>query len=53
MIGVTNKTVINRCVKLVNNGFVIPLIVKTRIRSYQLSDFSIANENKILAKLRI
>ena len=52
MIGVTNKTVINRCVKLVNYGFVVPAIVKTRIRSYQLSDFSKANEKRILNKLR-
>lgn len=52
MIGVTNKTVINRCVKLVNYGFVVPVIVKTRIRSYQLSDFSKANEKRILNKLR-
>lgn len=46
MIGVTNKTVINRCAKLVNCGFVIPVIVKTRIRSYRLSDFSKANEKR-------
>ncbi len=52
MIAVTNKTVINRCVKLVNYGFVVPVIVKTRIRSYQLSDFSKANEKRILNKLR-
>lgn len=52
MIGVTNKTVINRCVKLVNYGFVVPVIVKTRIRSYQLSDFSKANKKQILNKLR-
>ena len=38
MIGVTNKTVINRCTKLAANGFLIPIIVKTRVRSYQLSD---------------
>lgn len=50
MTGVTNKTVINRCAKLVNNGFLIPIIVKTRIRSYQLSDFSRTNEKKILKK---
>ena len=48
VIGVTNKTVINRCVKLVNNGFLIPVIVKTRVRSYQLSDFSKIHEKKIL-----
>ena len=53
MIGVTNKTVINRCAKLVNNGFLIPIIVKTRIRSYRLSDFSRKNEKEILKGLRI
>ncbi|MGN0415206.1 MAG: Fic family protein, partial [Agathobacter sp.] len=51
MIGVTNKTVINRCAKLANNGFLIPIIVKTRVRSYRLSDFSRINEKKILKKL--
>ena len=51
MIGVTNKTVINRCAKLANNGFLIPIIVKTRVRSYRLSDFSRTNEKKILKKL--
>ena len=30
MIGVTNKTVINKCARLVNNGLLIPIIVKTR-----------------------
>ena len=51
MIGVTNKTIINRCAKLVNNGLLIPIIVKTRVRSYRLSDFSKINEKKILKKL--
>lgn len=51
MIGVTNKTVINRCVKLAENGFLIPVIVKTRVRSYQLSDFSRTNEKRILKRL--
>lgn len=51
MLGVTNKTIINRCAKLVNNGLLIPIIVKTRVRSYQLSDFSKTNEKKILKKL--
>lgn len=51
MIGVTNKTVINRCAKLAYHGFLIPIIVKTRVRSYQLSDFSKINEKKILKKL--
>ena len=51
MLGVTNKTIINRCAKLVNNDLLIPIIVKTRIRSYRLSDFSKTNEKKILKKI--
>ena len=51
MIGVTNKTIINRCAKLVSNGLLIPIIVKTRVRSYRLSDFSKINEKKTLKKL--
>ena len=51
MLGVTNKTIINRCAKLVNNGLLIPIIVKTRVRSYRLSDFSKTNEKKILKKI--
>lgn len=46
--GVTNKTVINRCAKLSANGFVIPVLVRQRIMSYRLSDFTIANKKKIL-----
>ncbi len=52
MIGVTNKTVINRCANLVNSGFLISVIVKTRIRSYWVSNFSRANEKRILRDLR-
>ncbi len=44
---VTNKTVINRLVTLVKNGFVVPNMVKVRIRSYELSDFTKQNEKKI------
>ncbi len=47
-LNVTNKTVINRCVKLTENGFTVPLIVKERIRSYRLSDFSTENKEAIL-----
>ena len=50
-LGVTNKTIINRCAKLSNNGFLIPVIVKTRVRTYQLSEFSKSNEKQILKKL--
>ena len=53
MIGVTNKTVINRCAKLSNNGFLIPIIVKTRVRSYRLTDFSRINEKRILKKSKV
>lgn len=44
---VTNKTVINRLATLVNNGFVVPHMVKERIRSYELSDYTKQNEKRI------
>ncbi|MBQ4119103.1 MAG: Fic family protein [Clostridia bacterium] len=50
-LGVTNKTIINRCAKLTNNGFIIPNIVKERIRSYSLSEFSRKNEKEIVFKI--
>ena len=52
MIGVTNKTIINRCAKLSNNGFLIPVIVKTRVRKYQLSEFAKSYEKQILKKCK-
>lgn len=51
IIGVTNKTIINRCAKLTNNGFLIPNLVNQRIRSYSLSEFAKCNEKKILSKI--
>ena len=48
-LAVNNKTIINRCVKLTSNGFLIPNIVKERIRSYSLSDFAKSNAKQILA----
>ncbi|MBR4328604.1 MAG: Fic family protein, partial [Candidatus Riflebacteria bacterium] len=45
---VTNKTIINRCSKLVANGFLVPNLVKSRIRSYQLSDFAKSNAKKLI-----
>ena len=48
-LGVTNKTIINRCAKLASNGFLIPNIVKERIRSYALSDFAKNNAKQIIA----
>ncbi len=51
MIGVTNKTIINRCSKLAGNGFIVPVIVKERIRSYRLSNFTREHEKKLLMEL--
>ncbi|MBQ9710199.1 MAG: HTH domain-containing protein [Clostridia bacterium] len=42
-IGVSNKTIINRCAKLTTSGFLLPNIVKERIRSYSLTDFAKSN----------
>ena len=50
LLNVTNKTIINRCSKLVSNGFLVPNLVQSRIRSYQLSDFAKSNAKKILQK---
>jgi len=52
MVGVTNKTIINRCAKLTKNGFLIPNIVSQRIRSYSLSEFAKRNEKNILANIK-
>ena len=46
-LGVTNKTIINRLAALVKNGFVVPNIVKERIRSYELSEFARQNKKDI------
>ena len=48
MLGVTNKTIINRLMILVKNGFVIPILVNKRIRSYELSEFTKDHEKKII-----
>ena len=48
-LSVTNKTIINRCAKLTANGFLIPNIVKERIRSYSLSEYTKTNEKQILS----
>ena len=47
---VTNKTIINRCVKLTNNGFLKPNIVNQRITHYSLTNFSKQNADKIFSK---
>ena len=51
LLGVTNKTIINRCAKLTNNGFLVPNIVSQRIRSYSLSEFAKQNAKNILSKI--
>ena len=51
-LNVTNKTVINRLAALVKNGFVVPNMIKERIRSYELSDFTKQNEKEIKKLLK-
>ena len=46
-IGVTNRTIINRLAALTKNGFVIPLIVKECIRSYQLTALTKEHKNEL------
>lgn len=53
VLNVTNKTVINRLAVLVNSGFVIPILVKERIRSYKLSDFAKENSEEILDNIEL
>ena len=52
ILGVTNKTVINRCAGLAENGFVQPVLIKERIRSYKVSDFTKANAQKLKTHLK-
>lgn len=47
-LSVTNKTVINRLSVLAKNGFVVPILVKERIRSYELSEFTKSHEKEII-----
>lgn len=49
---VTSRTIINRLAILVKNGFVEPIMVKERIRSYQLSDFTKNYEQEIIKVLK-
>ena len=51
-IPVTNRTVINRLAVLIKNGFVIPVLVNQRIRSYKLSEFTVDNIEEIKALLQ-
>ncbi|MBO4871906.1 MAG: Fic family protein [Lachnospiraceae bacterium] len=49
---VTNKTIINRLSVLAKNGFVEPIMVKERIRSYKLSDFTQSHEKELIKSLK-
>ena len=51
-IGVTNKTVINRLSVLAQNGFVSPIMVNQRIRSYELTQFVRDNMDAILEVIK-
>jgi len=53
MLNVTNKTVINRCAKLSSHGFLNPVIVNTRVRSYRVSDYTRGNEKELRSVLNI
>ncbi len=48
---VTNKTIINRLSVLVKNGFVEPILVNERIRSYALTDFTKTHEKELQISL--
>jgi hypothetical protein len=45
--GVSNRTAINRLSVLARNGFVKPNMVKERITSYELSDFTKEHKDEI------
>lgn len=51
-LSVTNKTVINRLSVLAKNGFVVPILVKERIRSYELSEFTKSHEKEIIKAIK-
>lgn len=51
-LNVTNKTVINRCTKLTSNGFLTPNIVKERIRTYSLTDYTKDNTKQIITLIK-
>jgi DNA-binding MarR family transcriptional regulator len=51
-LGVTNKTIINRLAVLSKNGFVVPVLVNERIRSYELSDFTRDHEKEIMKAIK-
>ena len=52
MTGITNRTVINRCAKLVQGGFLEPVVANERIMTYNLSDLVKSNERKLLRMMK-
>ena len=48
----TNRTIINRCAALTKQGFLIPLLVRERIRSYELSDMAKSSGAELLRQLQ-
>ena len=50
MLNTTNKTIINRCVGLTREGFLLPNLVNKRICSYSVSRFAKDNKKTILSK---
>lgn len=51
-LNVTNKTIINRLAVLVKNGFVVPILVNQRVRSYELSEFTRSHEKEIVKAIK-
>ena len=52
MTGITNRTIINRCAKLVQGGFLDPQVANERIMTYRLSDLTKENERKLLRMMK-
>lgn len=52
-IKVTNRTIINRLAILTKHGFVVPILVNQRIRSYKLSDFTISHQDEIVKVIEL
>jgi len=52
LLGVTNRTVTNRCAKLAQEGFLVPHLVNKRVSRYSLSDFTQSNSATLFRLLR-
>ncbi len=49
--GVTNRTIINRCAALTKQGFLVPVLVKKRIRYYEFSAMTAAAGEELICRL--